>query len=35
MYSSHNYTGPGWNNSAPPVNASNLQDISSALETHS
>ena len=33
MYSSHNYTGPGWNNSTPPpVNASNLQDISSALE---
>ena len=33
MYSSHNYTGPGWNNSAPPpVNASNLQDISNALE---
>lgn len=33
MYSSHNYTGPGWNNSTPPpVNASNLQDISNALE---
>lgn len=33
MYSSHNYVGPGWNNSAPPpVNASNLQDISNALE---
>lgn len=33
MYSSHNYVGPGWNNSAPPpLNADNLQDISSALE---
>ena len=32
-YTNHNYTNPGWGNDAPPpVNASNLNDISNALE---
>ena len=32
-YTVHNYTNPGWTNEAPPpVNQSNLNDISSALE---
>lgn len=33
-YTKHNYTNPGWSNDAPPpVNASNLNDISNALES--
>lgn len=32
-YIDHNYTNPGWSNDAPPpINSSNLNDISNALE---